>query len=1128
MSLGTTSLKLSLADNLSVSHSFVVIPRSFPIPYDGIIGKDFIWKYKCTICANFNRFTIRCHNQIFHFPFNNSGIWLPPRSQCIRKINVNLKNDKVLRHGTIRNGIFAAGAIISAKNPHVLLLNTTDKPVVLRFDEFTFDDLADYDILRCKQTNVNSNMSARVNALHSVLNLSKTPSKAKNDLKNLCEEFNDIFFIPGDKLSVNNFYEQEIRVSDSKPVFRKNYRIPESQKNEVKEQITKMLRDDIIEPSDSPYNSPIFLVPKKSRDGSKKFRLVVDFRDLNTKVEQDRFPLPRIEEVLDSLGSAKYFSTLDLYSGFHQVPLENSSRKYTAFSTQDGHWQYTRLPFGLNLSPNSFQRMITIALSGLPSHVAFLYIDDIIVVGGSENHHLENLRKVFAKLRQRGLKLNPEKCDFFRTEVTFLGHKIAEDGVYPDPEKIKAVKEYPVPRDAAEVKRFVAFANYYRKFVKNFSVLAAPLHEVCRTTFVWNKDCQKAFEALRDSLIKAPILKYPDFSKEFIVTTDASDLGCGAKLAQVHNSVEMPVAFASMAFKGAQLNAPPIEKEMYGIYFAITQFRPYLFGRKFLVRTDHKPLVHLYTMKNPSPKILRMRLDLSEYDFDIEYLPGKDNVEADALSRIHFNPERLIHILAITRSMTRKNEDRDYVVETKESSCLFQEPLIFEALNPVEARALPKLRFDFSEVAITYSVKKARSLLFNGNHYYEGKLKRDVLASLLREVETKAAQSGVKKIALQMDDEIFKYVTPSEFKDEASRLLESIIIVLYLPRRRLKSREEIEEVLKEFHNSQIAGHPGQQRMFEKLKRYYVWKKMKSDIKEFVNACKQCKLNKHSPGTKEKFTLTATPAKPFDLVAMDTVGPLPTTSKGNKYIVSMQCNLSKFVIYACVADKTAKTIARAIVENLILVFGPVKQLISDAGTEYVNEVLSSICELLGIERLQATAAHPETIGSLERNHRVLNDYLRTTLPSVTDWDEYIKYYSFAYNTTPVLSHGLTPFSVVFGREANLPSDLGQAIDPLYNYDSYMKEIKYKMQCACKVARDNLLETKNKMLNNQTGINPILLEVGDKVKVNNLQRENKLSPLYVGPFTVVKVIDPNVELIDSKNKKIIVHKNRVNKF
>ena len=241
-----------------------------------------------------------------------------------------------------------------------------------------------------------------------------------------------------------------------------------------------MLAEKIVEQSNSAYNSPILLVPKKSADWSEKWRLVVDYRQLNKKLVPDKFPLPRIDEVLDQLGRARFFSTLDLMSGFHQIPLEQSSRKYTAFSTSQGHYQYTRLPFGLNIAPNSFQRMMMVGLSGLPPHTCFLYLDDIIVIGCSENHHIQNLRQVFAKLREKNLKLNPEKCHFFRHEITFLGHTVTDKGIYPDKSKFKIIQDYPTPKSAEEAKRFTSFASYYRRFIPNFSVIAQPLTRLTR------------------------------------------------------------------------------------------------------------------------------------------------------------------------------------------------------------------------------------------------------------------------------------------------------------------------------------------------------------------------------------------------------------------------------------------------------------------------------------------------------------------------------------------------------------------------------------------------------------------------------------------------------------------------
>lgn len=388
-----------------------------------------------------------------------------------------------------------------------------------------------------------------------------------------------------------------------------------------------MLDDGIVRHSHSHFNSPILLVPKKSSTGDKKWRLVVDFRQLNKTILPDKFPLPRIDEILDNLGRAKYFSTLDLMSGFHQIPLEEQSKKYTAFSSNTGHFEFNRLPFGLNISPNSFQRMMSIALSGLPSECAFLYIDDIIVVGCSINHHLSNIRKVFNQLRKFNLKLNPKKFQFFKSEVTYLGHCISENGILPDKSEFDVVLNYPVPKNIDETRRFVAFCNYYRRFIPNIAEIALPLNKLLRKNiiFKWDENCQKSFNILKNELISPRILKFPDFKKDFILTTDASKLACGAVLAQQYNGAELPVAFASKAFTKGEANKSTPEQELIAIHWAITYFRPYLFGRKFIVKTDHRPLVHLFSMRNPSSRLTRIRLELEEYDFEVKYIKGNSS-----------------------------------------------------------------------------------------------------------------------------------------------------------------------------------------------------------------------------------------------------------------------------------------------------------------------------------------------------------------------------------------------------------------------------------------------------------------------------------------------------------------------
>lgn len=248
-----------------------------------------------------------------------------------------------------------------------------------------------------------------------------------------------------EKLTTNNFYKQKIRLKDDSPVYRRNYRIPQSQQTTIDSEVQKLIENDVIEPARSPYNSPILLVPKKSKDGERKWRLVVDYRELNKKVIPDKFPLSRIDELLDLLGRSRYFSVIDLQSGFHQIELEENFREMTAFSTNKGQWQFKRVPFGLNISPDGFSRMMSLAFGGMKPETALLYMDDIVVLGCSENHHLRNLEQVFEVCRKYQLKLNPDKCEFFRHEVVFLGHRCTGEGVLPDQTKFEAIRNYLVP-----------------------------------------------------------------------------------------------------------------------------------------------------------------------------------------------------------------------------------------------------------------------------------------------------------------------------------------------------------------------------------------------------------------------------------------------------------------------------------------------------------------------------------------------------------------------------------------------------------------------------------------------------------------------------------------------------------
>lgn len=709
-----------LIDGNKLPQKLHIVKNDFPIPTDGILGRDFFTAYKCQI--NYDSWILHIGTANASLPIvdNLHGKFIiPPRCEIIKQVRIpTIPEPMVAVAQEITPGIFYANSIIDKDNTYLKFLNTTESNAVIPIN--FMPKLEPLKNFQSVSDSNNQNTKDRNKQLLSELNIQHPDPIVKSNLEHLCTEFSDIFSLNNDMLTCNNFYEQQIFLENPKPTYIKNYRTPESQRSEINRQVEKMLREDVIQHSKSPFNSPVLLVPKKASNNQNNWRLVVDFRQLNKNIMADKFPLPRIDDILDQLGRARYFSTLDLRSGFHQIPIAEACKKYTAFSTDTGHYEFNRLPFGLNVSPNSFQRMMTIALSGLSPECAFLYIDDVIVTGCSIKHHLANLKKVFQRMRDFNLKLNPSKCNFFKSEVTFLGHHISANGIQQDPSKCSIIFNYPVPKNADETRRFVALCNYYRRFIPNFASIANPLNKLLRknTKFIWSIDCQNSFDVLKRQLTSPRILQFPDYRKTFILTTDASKLACGAVLAQLHGDRELPVAYASRAFTRGEANKSTIEQELTAIHWAINYFRPYLYGRRFIVKTDHRPLVYLFSLKNPTSKLSRMRLELEEYDFSIEYIKGTTNAIADALSRIEVDIESLKSMYIITRSMSkRQQKQRDTSVPTQEPDQLN----VIETFGIENAFGLHKLSF----ISNNSSNNNLSMILFKKN-YSKGILKHRI------------------------------------------------------------------------------------------------------------------------------------------------------------------------------------------------------------------------------------------------------------------------------------------------------------------------------------------------------------------------------------------------------------------
>ena len=432
-------------------------------------------------------------------------------------------------------------------------------------------------------------------------------------------------------------------VLDDVPVWQRYRRIPPSEYEVVKDHINQLLGTQVIRESSSPYASQIVLVKKK--DGN--LRMCVDYRLLNGKTRKDAFPLPRIDESLDALTGARWLSTLDLASGYNQVPMAEADRLKTAFCTPFGLFEWNRMPFGLCNDPSTFQRLMQRIFGDQQCQSLLLYLDDIVVFSSTTEQHLERLGVVLGRLQHEGLKVKLSKCAFFQQEVSYLGHVISDKGVSTDPNKVKAVSSWPSPATLSELRSFLGFASYYRRFVEGFAKLAAPLHKLVAElaglkpkrvnqtiSGRWTEECCHSFEALKTCLTTAPVLAYADF----ILEVDASYGGLGAVLSQEQGGKVRPIAYASRGLRPTERNMSnysSMKLEFLALKWAMTEkFREYLLGHKCFVYTDNNPLSHLSAAKLGATE-QRWAAQLATFDFELKYRSGRSNQNADALSRQH-------------------------------------------------------------------------------------------------------------------------------------------------------------------------------------------------------------------------------------------------------------------------------------------------------------------------------------------------------------------------------------------------------------------------------------------------------------------------------------------------------------
>lgn len=897
-----------------------------------------------------------------------------------------------------------------------------------------------------------------------------------------------------------------------------------------------MLDQKIIRPSNSPWSSPIWVVPKKiDASGQQKWRVVVDYRKLNEKTIDDRYPLPNITDLLDKLGRCQYFTTLDLASGFHQIEMEENDIAKTAFNTENGHYEYLRMPFGLKNAPATFQRIMDSILRGIQNEKCLVYLDDIIIFSTSLQEHIQNLKSVFQRLRESNFKIQLDKSEFLRKEVAYLGHIVTPDGVKPNPDKIVAIKNYPIPKTTKQIKGFLGLLGYYRRFINNFAKLTKPLTKCLKkgAKIVHNDEFLSCFETCRNLLINEPILQYPDFSKPFNLTTDASNVAIGAVLSQGPIGGDLPVAFASRTLNDSEQNLSVIERELLAIVWATKYFKAYIFGRKFNVITDHKPLQWLFSLKDPNSKLLRWRIRLEEFDYQIFYKKGKLNTNADALSRIELHTKETNDIFSYMDDFNNKfntTNSQSSHSEIDNISTQVQPDEQMSEINdpPVEndddgtihtnAEQNPIVEIPIVETPVNYGQNQ---IIITSVLHSPAKPKLSTLFEKKQRFTIQISQNHFEEDIINF---VKNYVVPKisyhlyfENADIYEPFCEVIRKTFKWPSLKFKrckmkladvtDKNDIQDIIKNYHESK-SNHRGIDETEQRIKLKYYWPDLKKSIQTFINNCDICQQSKYERNPiKMQMNITPTATKPFEIIHIDTF-----TLEQNKFLTIID-TFSKFA-QAYLLNSLAST---EIADNLISFFSHhniAKQIIVDNGTEFKNSVITELLNLHKIKVHFCSPNHPQSNSPVERFHSTLIEHIRllnTRGFLKTPIRMKIIYAVLAYNHTIHSVTRMKPIDVINGHITD-DNPFNIDIDKILIND-YVNDHKEKTRVMYAKLNQNLIENKEQVITklNEKRDDPSLFKPQDKTFIKKHIRQKNANKFHKP--TEIETVNENLKTVST---------------
>ena len=888
-------------------------------------------------------------------------------------------------------------------------------------------------------------------------------------------DWNALFSRSSTDIGHTSFVKHAIHLRDEAPFKERPRRIPPALYDELRQHLKDLEDCGSIRPSSSPWSSEVVLVRKRDD----QLRLCIDFRRLNQVTKKDAYAIPRIEEILDLMKGSKYFTLLDMRSSYHQVEVEENHKERTAFSVGPlGFYEWNRMPFGLTNAPATFQRLMESVLSGLHWKECVVYLDDIIIYSDTFESHMERLKKVFQRLDSAGLKLKASKCLFFQNRVKYLGHFVSEAGIETDPSYIQCVVDYPAPKDVKQLRRFLGLAGFYRRFQKDYAKVAQPLTTLLKginprktgkpsrseISWCWGSKQQEAFDKLKELLTKAPVLTYPDYTKPFLVRTDASLDGLGAVLCQEQEGVTKVVAYGSRSLKASERNYSTYKLEFLALKWAVTcKFHEYLYGSTFLVTTDHNPLTYVLTSAKLDATGHRWMAELANYDFQIRYKAGNLNLDADALSRIPRGNGEACVTKEIMNSICSAYLDTDMCSAAVVCASMTAVQHVNSPLEDSEKEYLVNV-----EQAKDPDLSMVKKIVTAGKEPTETeKLKcTPVVRKLLRSWNTLCIVDDVLCLRKQngIHEYVFQVIVPNHLKAIVFDMLHTKI-----------------------------GHPGRDKTLDLIRSRFFWPGMIVDIERRIQSCGRCVKSK-SPHLPENAPVNPIRSTcPFELVCIDFLS-LEESKGGIGNILVITDHFTKFSQAIPMKNQTAQATARALYENFIVHYGIPARIHSDQGRNFESTVIKNLCQILNIKKSRTTPYHPMGNGLVERFNRTLLTMLRTlTEEQKANWKVHVPTLVHAYNCTRHETTGFSPFFLMFGRNPRLPVDIVLGIPSRLSEESnqgdYVVQLQKRLQFAFDLVANASEKAAGKQSSSQKRVRGVMPEVGDLVLLKNVGVKGK---------------------------------------